>query len=89
MPPDTAELLVSRMAAEKISNNLYRMFSPDSIFLPAKDFPQTHLEDGKAVNTGPGEIAGLRFKHPDPARLRRVRRAEILTLLAEYSWASA
>jgi hypothetical protein len=84
VPMEFCRELARGMRAEKITRRLYRLFPPDSIFTPAKDFPQPHGEIGKL---GPGEIAGLRFKHPNPARLKRVRWAETIQLLGEYTWA--
>ena len=43
VPVEFARDLAQSMRAEKITRRLYRLFPPDSIFTPAKDFfPQTH-----------------------------------------------
>ncbi len=39
-----ADVLVQRMAAERISRRVVRLLPPDSVFLPAKLFPQTHFQ---------------------------------------------
>jgi len=88
VPFDIADLMVQRMAAERISRRVIRLFSPDSIFLPAKDFPQTHRpEEGEPLNQPSPEIHGLHFKPADPARQKAMYRADALAVLEEYVWA--
>jgi hypothetical protein len=126
VPMEFCRELARGMRAEKISKRLYRLFPPDSIFLPAKLFPQpnfqheqlqllqarlTAIEDEISLAKAEGkntsvleaaekeiknqikllrlpssELPGLRFKHPDPTHLRRVRWIETIQLLGEYSW---
>ena len=55
--------MVSRLALEKLSNRLYRMFSPDTPFLHLQvNKPHYIPEDLPRL-----EIPGLRFKGPIPA----------------------
>ena len=76
------------MRAEKITRRLYRLFPPDSIFTPAKDFPQSHcLGAEEPLNIPSPEIHGLHFKPADPARQKAMYRADALAVLGEYVWA--
>ena len=66
----------------------YRLFPPDSIFTPAKDFPQSHrLAAEESMNLASCEIHGLHFKPADPARQKAMYRADALAVLQEYVWA--
>jgi hypothetical protein len=78
--------LARRLCAEKLSRRLYRLLAPDSIYPVKMNFPQPHYGEGKAAKLEPAEISGLKFQHPNPAQLRRVRRREIVVLLGEYVW---
>ena len=76
------------MRAEKITRRLYRLFPPDSIFTPAKDFPQSHRPaEEQSLELGSPEIHGLHFKPADPARQKAMYRADALAVLQEYAWA--
>jgi len=83
---EVCQELARRLCAEKISRRLYRLLSPESIYPLAKNFPQSHQIEGEALKLGPGEIHGVKFRHPYPVKLRQVRRTEIITLLGEYRW---
>ena len=88
LPADVADLLVQRMAAERISRVLIRMFPPDSVFLPAKDFPQHHrLAEEEELELPTPEPDGRHFHPADPARQKAMYRADALAVIGEYVWA--
>lgn len=69
VPFEIAELLIQRMAAEKISARVIRMMSPDSVFLPAVQTvrPEVRCTSSK-FSFGLGEVSGARYQAPsDPA----------------------
>lgn len=63
LPADIAELMVQRMAAEKISAKVIRMMRPDSIFLAAVKFV---LPDTRFIPTKlpPAEVENCKFVPP-------------------------
>jgi hypothetical protein len=83
---EVADVLVQRMAAERISRRVVRLLPPDSVFLPAKNFPQTHYQPDQPLGLPPAELPGLHFVHPDPVAYRRMLRAEALLVVSEYVW---
>ena len=88
VPVEFARDLAQSMRAEKITRRLYRLFPPDSIFTPAKDFPQSHRPaEEQSLELGSPEIHGLHFKPADPARQKAMYRADALAVLQEYAWA--
>jgi len=61
--PDIAEVLLQRMAAEKISNKVIRRMPPNSVFLPAiKEFNPTVRYI--SVGLPPLEPGGTKFVGP-------------------------
>ena len=83
-----ADVLVQRMAAERISRRVVRLLPPDSVFLPAKLFPQARAfyPEAEPLGLPPAELPGLLFVHPNPAAYGRTRRAEALLVVSEYAW---
>jgi hypothetical protein len=69
---DVAELLVKRLAAERISQKLIRAVPPESVFLPIH--PE-HNPASPSIGVGltaPIELPGLRFIQPASASARNM-----------------
>jgi hypothetical protein len=76
------------MAAERISQVLIRMLPPDSVFLPARDFPQNaRPEEGQSLSLPALEVSGLHFQPADPIAAANFRRTHAIHVLEEYCWA--
>lgn len=86
IPVEFAQELARSLRAEKITRRLYRLLSPDSVFSPAKDFPQTHFTPGKPISLPPREVAGCKFVPADPARQAALRRADAMAVIDAYGW---
>lgn len=65
LPADVADLLVQRMVAERISQKVIRMFSPDSIFAATKFSSEArcYIPD----KLPPAEVEGTYFQPPESA----------------------
>jgi hypothetical protein len=86
VPVAFCQELARSLRAEKITRRLYRLLSPDGVFSPAKDFPQTHFEAGNVLVLPPREVSGCKFVPADPARQAAMRRADAMAVLGEYVW---
>lgn len=90
IPLEVAEQLARRMAAERISRRLFRMLPPNSVFLPAKDFPQTrsHQTPEQPLDLDRAELPGVRclFSPEIFARWRAKRFDAIVGMLEDYCW---
>ena len=74
VPADVAELLVRRLAAERITQNVYRLLPPNSVF--AKLIPTTAYF--VPLKLGSGEIPGVKFVPPASAIASTVPRSRSL-----------
>lgn len=86
IPADVADVMVQRMAAERISRRVVRMLSPDSVFLPARDFRQTRNVEETPLNLGPLELPGLRVLRQNPWAFAATRRADAMAAVGQYVW---
>ena len=63
LPADVADLLVQRMAAERISAKVIRMMRPDSVFLPAVQKVTPHVRY-IPTKLPPREVENCKFIKP-------------------------
>jgi hypothetical protein len=78
--PEIADLLVSRLAAERISKRVIRMMPPDSPFLPAlkSALPEVRFVPSKLP---PAEIENVRFIPPKTSQ-----RPTMAAIRASWDW---
>ena len=86
IPKAIAEMMLARMAAERISRRVIRLFSPESIFLPAKLFPQTHFTENEPLDLPRAELPGLRFIPTDRTHAAKIRHQDALNTISQYLW---
>lgn len=77
LPADVADLMVQRMVAEQISQNVYRMFPPDSVFSAAKLCPE--ISNFIPAKLPPREVGGVKFRPPVSALASTVPRSQSLS----------
>lgn len=63
IPKWAADLLVSRLAAEKLSGKVIRRFAPDSVFYARQPF-RSEPQDLSKLSLAPVEVDGSRFRAP-------------------------
>lgn len=83
IPKPVAQLLVERMAAEKISNKVIRAFPPDSPFVILEPSSRPTFRDyGPTCSLAAVELAGLRYI---PPRNQSARNFSVMTWHWEHS----
>lgn len=87
VPGEVADVMVQRMAAERLSRRLIRLLPPDSVFHAAKDFPQCHTPVlDESLSLPNAELPGLRFVLPTAESWRLARHAAAVASIRDYCW---